>query len=87
MQPKKIDTDKLYKHQVEFKTELQNRFNVLDAIPCNNLDATADTITKVIYEAALLVADRHQGKKPDKLLARTKMLWEKRGVMKRGGTT
>ena len=77
MQPMKIDTNKLYKHQVEFKAEFQNRFNVLDAIPCDNLDATADTITKVIHEAALLVAGRHQGKKPDKLLARTKMLQEK----------
>ena len=76
MQPMKIDTEKLCKHQVKFKAELQNRFNVLDAIPCNNLDATADTITEVIHEAALL-AGRHQGKKPDKLLVRPKMLWEK----------
>ena len=37
-------------------------------------------------KVALLVAGRHQGKKPDKLSAMTKMLWEKRRVMKRGGT-
>ena len=87
MHPKKIDTDRLHKHHIEFKAELQNRFNVLDAIPCNNLDATADTITKVIHEATLLVASRNQGEKPDKLLARMKMLQEKRRVMKRGSTT
>ena len=58
-----------------------------DAIPCNDLDATADTMTKVIHEAALLVAGRHQGKKQDKLLARMKMLWEKRRMMERGDTT
>ena len=50
---------------------------MLNAIPCDDLYATADTITKAIHEAALLVAGRPQGKKPDKLLARTKMLWEK----------
>ena len=87
MQPKKIDTDELCKHQVKFEVKLQNRFNVHHAIPHDNLDATADTITKVIHEAALLVAGRHQGKEPDKLLARTKMLCEKRRVMKRGSTT
>ena len=59
----KIYTNKLHKHQVEFKVELQNRFNVLGAIPCNDLDATADTITKVIHEPAILVAGRHQDKK------------------------
>ena len=57
MQPKKIDTDKLHIHQVRFKAELQNRFNMLDAIPHDNLDATADTITNVIHKTALLVAD------------------------------
>ena len=64
-----------------------NRFNVLDAIPRNDLDGTAGTLTKVIHEAALLVAGGHQGEKQDKLLVRTKMLQEKRRVMKRGGTT
>ena len=86
MQPKKIDTNKLCKHQVKFKAELQNRFNVLDAIPHDDLDANADTITKFIHKAALLVAGRHQGKKPDKLIAKMKMLWVKRRVMKRCGT-
>ena len=84
MWPKKIDTDKLYKHQVEFEAELPNRFHMLDAIPCDDPDATGDTITKVIHEAVLLVAGRHQGKKPDELSARVKMLWER--VMKRGST-
>ena len=60
---------------------------MLDAIPCDDLDATADTITKVIHKAALLVAGRQQGEMPDKLSVRTKMLWEKRRVMKRGSTT
>ena len=87
MWPKKIYTDKLCKHQVEFEAELPYRFNMLDAIPCNDPDATDDTITKVIHEAALLVAGRHQGKKPDKLSSRVKMLWEKRRVMKTGSTT
>ena len=66
---------------------MQNRFNVLDGIPHEDLDATADIITKVIHKAALIVASRHQGKKPDKLSARMKMLWEKRRVMERGSTT
>ena len=46
MQLKKIDTEKLWK---QFEAEF-------DAIPCNDLDAIADTITKVIYKTALLVA-------------------------------
>ena len=46
MQPKKIDTNKLKKHQVKFEAELQNRFSMLDYIPQDDLDATADTITK-----------------------------------------
>ena len=50
---------------------------MLDAIPHDDLDTTADNITKVLHEAALLVADRHQGEKSGKLLTRTKMLWEK----------
>ena len=87
MQPKKIDTNKLKKHQVKFEAELQNRFIMLDDIPHDDLDATADTITKIICETALLVAGQHQGEKPDKLSTRTKMLREKRRVMKRGGTT
>ena len=87
MWPKKIDTNELHKHQVEFEAELWNRFNMLDAIPYDNLDATEDTITKVIHETALLVAGRHQGEKPDKLLIRMKMPWEKRRVMNRGSTT
>ena len=65
MWPKKIDTDEMHKHLVKFEAELWNRFNMLDVIPCNDLDATADTITKVIHEAALLVAGRLQGKKPE----------------------
>ena len=69
MWPNKIDTNKLHKHQVKFKAEFWNRYNVLHAIPHNDLGATADTLTKVIHEAALLVAGRHQGKKPNKLLA------------------
>ena len=84
--PMKIDTDKLHKHQVEFEVELWNRFNVLDAIPCD-LDTTANTITKVIHKAAHLIVGRHQGKRPDKLSARMTMLWEKRIVMKTGSTT
>ena len=56
MQPKKIDTNKLKKHQVRFEAELQNRFSMLDDIPHDDLDATADTITKIIHETALLVA-------------------------------
>ena len=60
---------------------------MLDDIPHDDLDATADTITKIIHETALLVASSHQGEKPDKLSTRTKMLREKRKVMKRGGTT
>ena len=40
---------------------------MLDAIPHGNLDATAETIVKVIGKAALLVAGRHQGEKQDKL--------------------
>ena len=56
MQPKKINTNKLKKHQVKFETELWNRFSMLDDIPHDNLDATADTITKIIYETTLLVA-------------------------------
>ena len=87
MQPKKIDTNELHKHQVKCKAELWNGFNMLDAIPCNDLDATADTITKVTHKAAVPVAGRHQGEKPDKLLTRMKMLQEKRRVMKRGSTT
>ena len=87
MWPKKIDTNKLKKHQVKFEAELQNRFNMLDDIPCDNLDATADTILKVIHETALLVVDQHQGEKQDKLLTRTKMILQKRRVMKRGDTT
>ena len=53
---KKIDTNKLKKHQVEFEAELWNRFYMLDDILHDDLDATADTITKVIHETALLVA-------------------------------
>ena len=87
MWPKKIDTNKLKKHQVKFEAELWNRFSMLDDIPHDDLDATADTITKIIHETALLVAGQHQGEKPDKLSTRTKMLREKRRVMKRGGTT
>ena len=49
MQPKKIDTNKLKKHQVKFEAELWNRFSMLDDIPHDDLDATADTITKVIH--------------------------------------
>ena len=45
---------------------------MLDTIPCDDLDASADTITKVIHEAALLVAGRYQGKKPDKLMDQNK---------------
>ena len=71
MWPKKIDTNKLNKHQVIFEAELQNRFNMLDAIPHDDFDANVDTITKVIHETALLVAGRHQGKKPDKLSTMT----------------
>ena len=78
MQPKKIDTHELCKYQVKFEAELWNRFKVLDAIQCNDLDATADTIIKVTYEAALLVPGRHQGKKPDKLLARMKIVQQKK---------
>ena len=85
MWPKKIDTNELNKHQVEFEAELWNRFNMLDAIPLDNLDATANTITKVIHETALLAAGRHHGEKPDKLLTRIKMLWKGR-VRKRGST-
>ena len=51
---------------------MQNRFNMLNAFPCDDFDATADTIPKVIHETALLVAGRHQGKKPAKLSGRTK---------------
>ena len=87
MQPEKIDTNKLKKHQVKFEAELWNRFSMLDDIPHGDLDATADTITKIIHETALLVAGQHQGEKPDKLSTRTKMLREKRRVMKIGGTT
>ena len=72
MQPKKIDTNKLKKHQVKFEAELWNRFGMLDDIPHDDLDATADTITKIIHEPALLVASQHQGEKPDKLSTRTK---------------
>ena len=39
---------------------------MLDAIPHDDVDATVDTITKVIHGAAFLVAGRHQGEKPDK---------------------
>ena len=85
MQPKKIDTNKLRKHQVKFEAELQNRFSMLDDIPHDDLDATADTITKIIHITPLLVAGQHQGEKPDKLSTRTKMLRDKRRVM-RGGT-
>ena len=56
MQCKKIDTHKLHKHQVKLKTELWKMFNVLDAIPHNDLDATADAVTKIIHNVALLVA-------------------------------
>ena len=84
---KEIDTNKLKKHQLKFETELWNRFSMLDDIPHDDLDATADTITKIIHETALLLAGQHQGEKPDKLSTRTKMLREKRRVMKRGGTT
>ena len=87
MQPKKIDTNKLKKHQVKFEAELWNMFSMLDDIPHYDLDATADTIAKIIHETTLLVAGQHQGEKSDKLSARTKMLREKGRVMKRGGTT
>ena len=87
MQSKKIDTNKLKKHQVTFEAELWNRFSMLDDIPHGDLDATADTITKIMHKTALLVAGQHQGEKPDKLSTRTEMLREKRRVMKRGGTT
>ena len=87
MWPKNIDINKLKKHQVKFEAELQNRFSMLDNIPHDDLDATADTITKIIHEAALLVAGCYQGEKPDKLSTRTKMLRKKGRVMKRGGTT
>ena len=60
---------------------------MLDDIPHDDLDATADTITKIIHETAFLVAGQHQGEKPDKLSTRTKMLREKRRVMKGGRTT
>ena len=33
MQPKKIDTNKLKKHQVKFEAELQNGISMLDDIP------------------------------------------------------
>ena len=75
MWPKKTDATKLHKHQVKFEAELWNGFNMLDAIPHDDLDATADIIAKVINEAALLVAGRHQGEKPDKLSARMIMPW------------
>ena len=78
MQPKKIDTNKLKKHQVKFKAELWNRFSMLDDIPHDDLDATAHNITKIIHETALLVAGQHQGEMPDKLSTRTKILQEKR---------
>ena len=87
VQPKKIDTNKLKKHQVKFEAELQNRFRMLGGIPHDDLDATADTITKIVHETALLVGGWLQGEKTDKLSTRTKMLREKRRVMKRGGTT
>ena len=87
MWPKKIDTNKLKKHQVKFEAELQNRFSMLDDIPHDDLEATADAMTKIIHETALLVAGQHQGEKPDKLSTRTKMLREKRRVMKSCGTS
>ena len=87
MQPTKIDTNKLKKHQVTFEAKFWNRFSMLDDIPHDDLNAVADTITKIIHETALLVAGWHQGEKPEKLSTRTKILWEKRRVMKRGGTT
>ena len=43
---------------------------MLDDIPHDDLDATADTITKIIHETALLVASQHQGEKPDNLSTR-----------------
>ena len=46
MQPKKMDTNKLKKHQIKFETELQSRFSMLDDIPHDDLDATADTIQR-----------------------------------------
>ena len=57
---------------------------MFDDIPHDDLDATADNITKAIQEPALLVTGHNQGEKPEKLSARMKMLWEKRRVMKRG---
>ena len=87
MQPKKIYTNKLKKHQVKFEAELWNRFKMFDDIPHDDLDVTADTITKVIHETTLLVPGQYQGEKQDKLSTRMKMLWEKRRGMKRGGTT
>ena len=60
---------------------------MLDDIPHDDLDAAADTVTKVMHETALLVAGQYQGVRSDKLSTRRKMLREKRRVMKRGGTT
>ena len=77
MQYKKIDTNELKKHKDKFEAELWNRFSMLDDIPHDDLDATAYITTKVIHEAALLVAGQHQGEKPDKISTRTKMLREK----------
>ena len=71
MQPKENDTNKL-KKPVKCEAELQNKFNMLDDIPHDDLDATADTITKVINETALIVAGRHLGEKPDMLSTSTK---------------
>ena len=86
MRPRKINTDKLRQHQVEFEEELKKRLLESDTIQNDNLDATAESTAKLIHETALHVAGKHKKTKPDKLSATTKMLREKRRDMKRGGT-
>ena len=85
-QPKKVDTDKLQHYRREFQVEIQNRFAAFASIPPDDLDSRRDATAKMIHEAAISIAGRYKGEKPDKLSTSTKQLREKRRQMNRNGT-
>ena len=76
-QPKTVDTGKLQYLRRESKVDIHNRFAMLASIPPNDLDSRDDAITKMIHEAAILLAGRHKSEKPDKLSTRMKQLRER----------
>jgi len=85
--PKKIDGRNLHLHKTEFQLELKNKFEALDNVLAQDLDADADAIANIIHSTAISIAGRHKATKPDKLSEDTKQLMAKRRELKRKGTT